>query len=218
VSRMRRSWRVSSRAIVIAFLAMPFLVEGSAAHIRYSGSCGDAYCEYFNGSTVEDEDINQEVDPINIVWYQYGSWDPNVRVILEQHFGANEQTGTFQRNRRLVGDPGNWHYDWARQTSQRKVRPTGCCAGWHWRIFLGHTHINAIDNWSVSDAHHEDAFDNVDRSFQEAEEYTREREAVVYGNDTKANWTYLPRADRCWGTLPAGIQNCYNGWPARIRG
>jgi hypothetical protein len=203
-------------SVALAAVFVVLLVAPSASsHIRYWGTnCGpENYCEYFNGNTVEEDNINNEVDPINIVWYCCGSWDPNVRGMLENEMGWTNSSGSGQRNYRLVGNPQSQWFEWRTQTGSRA---DGGFPGsrWHARVFLGHTHDSWVDNWSVSDAHHEDWNHDIDTTWQDAEEHVRVRLAVTFGRSTTANWTYLPRANRCW---PGG-GGCYNGWPANIYG
>lgn len=198
-----------------AVAATLVLAPAASAHDRYWGTdCGPGdYCELYNGNTVESGDHNNVVDPINLLWYCCGSWDPNVRHMLENEMGYDEDCTSPQANYRLVGDPSS---QWWEGRDQTASRASGGCPGsrWHARVFLGHTHDSPVDNWSVSDSHHEDWTHDIDTTWQEAEEYVRERLAVVFGRSTTANYTYLPRAEGQW---PAG-GGYYNGWPANIYG
>lgn len=207
-----RPWRRAALLLagLLALATTAILAPAAAAHIREIGSCDPyGYCEYFYGNTVESSDHTRIKDPINVVWYPWGSWDPNVKWIMENEMYWPYTNGSSQDNFRLRGTMSNLYWEWAPQAAQRASASEG--ARWHLRAFVGHTHDDPYYNWSISDSHHDNVdHSGVDVSWQEAEEKVREREAVVYGRDTVANWTYLPRADSCFQGY------CYNGWPARI--
>jgi hypothetical protein len=181
-------------------------VSASSAHVRYD--CGYEYnptgiCTYFNGDTVNEN--YEKVDPINIAWYPYGLWVYNIQNTFDA-IGWGNDDGSQQWNYRLLGDECCYYYfDYGGQIGQRA---TGCCSRFHARVFRGHNHYDDYNDWSVSDAHQEDFFHNIE-SWEYAEDTLR-GSAEGAGRGGEAAWTYLPRAD-CW------CQGQYsNGWADRI--
>ena len=209
--------------VVAAAVAAGSAPAPGSAHVRYS--CGTQYnptglCTYFNGDTWT-ADQSARKDPINVVWWPYGSWgDPYIHYVLNNQIGWTHECGSDQSNYRLLGSMGGGTYwGWALQIGQQAS--SGCpnpshtcwysgnCDRFHVRIFKGHDHPTHYDNWSASGVHHENNDHVIDASWDYAEETLRSRAAQA-NHPTENGWTYLPRADDYF-------QSYYSdGWADRI--
>ena len=189
------------RALLAALVAGLVVVPAAAAHVRYAGCEG--YCEYFNGNTVRPEDNTTPIDPINVVWFPWGSAG-QVRYVLNNQIGWTHECGSNQNNRRLLGSmSGGLYYAFAQQNVQQAS--SGCpnpayncwyvsnCDRWHTRIFTGHSHDLASNNWSAAGVHHENNSHDIDTSWEVAESTMASRAANA-GHAYEHYWTYLPRA------------------------
>ena len=201
-------------ALAALALALAFPVAGGA-HIRYSGcdvypvDYPNGYCEYFRGTTNDPGD-HHRIDPINVVWYPYGTL-PNVGRIMKYQFCWPFTDTSDQVNYRVVGssDPDTWRWAWAEQEISR-ASDSWPGSRWHARVFRGHNHVSDYYDWSVSDAHHESWFwHDIDRDWDDVEARVRYL-ARVDGHSVDDFWTYLPRANDI-------IQGWYSdGWASRV--
>ena len=206
--------------LAVAAAAALMLAPAGSGHVRTAGNC-DAfgYCELFFGVTVSPGDHSNVIDPINVAWYPYGSAS-RVRAVLNNEFGWTHECGSSQANRRLLGSMSGGLY-WAYANQNAQQGSSGCpnpahgcfyignCDRWHARVFQGHTHDSASNNWSVSDAHHENHFHRIDRSWEVAEDEVARR-ASAHGHAVQDFWTYLPRADATFQGYAS------NGWTVRV--
>jgi hypothetical protein len=215
-----RNWALLA-ALVLVTAVFP---AASSAHVLYS--CGTEYnptgtCSYFNGDTRNPGNHDVRIDPINVAWSPYGSWaDPYVHYVLNNQFGWTHECGGDQDNYRLLGSMGGGTYwGWAMQIGQQGS--SGCpdpshtcwyygnCDRFHVRAFKGHDHPTHYENWSVSDAHHEDTNHNIDASWEYAEDTVRSL-AAQNNHATQVAWTYLPRADDWFGAYYS------DGWASEV--
>jgi hypothetical protein len=103
-------------SLFLSLLAATLLITANAsAHIREQGQCDPHnWCEYFYGGTNAPPPFPSEnpptIDPINVIWYPWGSLDPNIVHIFQWELSWSDSSGGSQVNNRLVGNwvSGNW--------------------------------------------------------------------------------------------------------------
>jgi hypothetical protein len=180
----------------VVALAFP---AATTAHIRYGGNCDPyGYCEYFHGDTVNPSNHAQVRDPINIAWAPYGGWENHVKPMLNNQFGWTHTCGSDQANYRLIGTTDQIPYwGWTIQSGQRGSAgcpPSTFTPRYHVRVWMGHSHFAQSDNWSISGAHHEDAYHSIDAFWDDVKIQMRSF-ALNFGHTGENDWTYLPRAN-----------------------
>jgi hypothetical protein len=206
-------WCTAFCALCILLL-MPGVAGAHGPRYACSSSINPTgWCARFNGDTTNSLSGTTSVDPINIVWSPYGGWSASVtgaevQYILHYQFGWTYSCGSTQ-----------WSYRDGRSFPQEGQRAQSWCPNrrYHLRVFQGHAHQtccypyrSSIDDWSVSDAHHESFLEHdIDMGWDKVESLIAAL-ARSYNHPTTAYWLFLPRANRT-------LQGYYSdGWATRI--
>jgi hypothetical protein len=204
--------------IATCLLCTPLALPATAGAHGPRFACGSSvnpggWCARFNGDTTSDLAGKKPVDPINIVWYPYGGWHAEttgaeVQFILHYQFRWTHGCGSLQWNYR---DGRSWPLDGQRAQSWCPN------ARYHLRVFQGHSHQRCcypgrslVDDWSVSDAHHESFLEHdIDMNWDKVESLFAAL-ARAYRHPTTPRWLFLPRANRTF-------QGFYSdGWATQV--
>ena len=192
--------------LLFATLAVT-LPTAASAHIRYSCSSSESgTCHHFWGFSTSSAVLapadSLRVDPINLVWYPYGT-STRAATIMNNEWDWTHTCGSDQYLYRTHGVPDVY---WDSSNFQSQRASNGCpgisacsyttgCDRYHARVWAGHGHQTWYDEWSVSAVHHENELHNIDEPWEAIEDDALANAART-GRGREDMWTYLPRADQ----------------------